>query len=112
MAIQSELTLRPADPVDEAEALGTIAATDDDIADNGYARVPNSTPEQPLTARGRRTGRPRGPERVPLTVRILTEHDARLTAEVEVQGLSPQYLIERALSEYFARLDRLRSRTH
>jgi hypothetical protein len=59
----------------------------------------------------RRLGRPRGPVRVPLTVRILAEHNERLTSEVAVQGLSPQYLVEQALTEYFARLDRQRSRT-
>ena len=62
-------------------------------------------------ARGRRLGRPRGPARVPLTVRILAAQDERLTAEVAFQGLSPQYLVEQALSEYFARLDRQRGRT-
>lgn len=62
-------------------------------------------------ARGRRLGRPRGPARVPLTVRILAAQDERLTAEVARQGLSPQYLVEQALSEYFTRLDRQRGRT-
>lgn len=59
--------------------------------------------------RPRRMGRPRGPVRIPLTVRILAAHDRRLTAEVSLQGLSPQYLVEHALSEYFERLDRLRT---
>ena len=59
----------------------------------------------------RRLGRPRGPVRVPLTVRILAQHNERLTSEVALQGLSPQYLVEQALTEYFARLDRQRSRT-
>lgn len=60
----------------------------------------------------RRAGRPRGPERLPRTVRLLEEHDRRLAAEVEHQGLSQQYLIERALAEYFQRLDRQRRRAH
>lgn len=59
---------------------------------------------------GRRVGRPTGPERVARTVRLLAEHDRRLAAEVELQGLSQQYLIERALAEYFERLDRRRGR--
>jgi hypothetical protein len=67
-----------------------------------------SAEESPAEARGRRLGRPRGPVRVPLTVRILASHDKRLTAEVALQGLSPQYLVEEALTEYFARLDRQR----
>jgi hypothetical protein len=71
--------------------------------------------EQPATGissgtRGRRLGRPRGPVRVPITVRILAAHDERLTAEVARQGLSPQYLVEQALTEYFTRLDRQRGR--
>ena len=53
--------------------------------------------------RRRRVGRPRGPERVPLTVRILTETDERLTAAVEGTGKSPQYIVDEALSEYLAR---------
>jgi hypothetical protein len=56
-------------------------------------------------------GRPRGPERVARTVRLLKEHDQRLIEEVERQDLSPQYLIERALIDYFARLDRARARS-
>jgi hypothetical protein len=59
----------------------------------------------PPTHRARRIGRPRGPLRVALNVRILAAHNERLTSEVERQGLSPQYIIERALSEYFDRLD-------
>jgi hypothetical protein len=54
--------------------------------------------------RRRRVGRPRGPERVPLTVRILTATDERLTAAVEETGTSPQYIVDEALSEYLARL--------
>jgi len=47
---------------------------------------------------------------VPLTVRILAQHNERLTSEVALQGLGPQYLVEQALMEYFARLDRQRGR--
>jgi len=54
--------------------------------------------------RRRRVGRPRGPERVPLTVRILAATDERLTAAVEGTGKSPQYIADEALSEYLARL--------
>lgn len=51
-------------------------------------------------ARRRRVGRPRGPDRVPLTVRILAATDARLTAAVDVTGQSPQYLVDAALAAY------------
>lgn len=54
--------------------------------------------------RRRRVGRPRGPERTPLTVRILTATDERLTAAVEGTGKNPQYLVDEALSEYLTRL--------
>lgn len=54
--------------------------------------------------RRRRVGRPRGPERVPLTVRILAATDERLTAAVEATGKSPQYIVDEALAEYLARL--------
>jgi hypothetical protein len=49
----------------------------------------------------RRVGRPHGPERVPLTVRILAATDDRLTAAVEATGQSPQYLVDAALTAYF-----------
>jgi hypothetical protein len=52
----------------------------------------------------RRRGRPRGPERVPLTVRILTSTDRKLTAAVEQTGLNPQTLVEQALEAHFRRL--------
>lgn len=54
--------------------------------------------------RRRRVGRPRGPERVPLTVRILAATDERLTAAVEASGKSPQYIVDEALAEYLAGL--------
>ncbi|MBR7826247.1 hypothetical protein KDK95_08040 [Actinospica sp. MGRD01-02] len=59
---------------------------------------------------GSKVGRPKGPDRIARTVRLLEEHDRRLAAEVEHQGLSQQYLIELALGEYFKRLDRQRRR--
>lgn len=51
-------------------------------------------------AGGRRVGRPRGPERVALTIRILAATDKRLTAAVEQTGESPQYIVDAALSAY------------
>lgn len=48
----------------------------------------------------RRVGRPRGPERVPLTIRILAATDERLTAAVEMTGESPQYIVDAALAAY------------
>jgi len=48
----------------------------------------------------RRVGRPRGPERVALTIRILAVTDRRLTAAVEQTGESPQYIVDAALAAY------------
>ncbi|MDQ0689034.1 hypothetical protein QFZ56_008080 [Streptomyces achromogenes] len=52
----------------------------------------------------RRRGRPRGPERVPVTVRLLTSTDRKLTVAVEQTGLNPQSIVEDALEAYFRRL--------
>ena len=77
-----------------------------ETASDGGAPVPAES----AGGGGRRLGRPRGPQRVPLTVRILVGHNDRLTEEVARQGLSPQYLVEQALAEYFMKLDRQRGR--
>jgi len=53
---------------------------------------------------GRRVGRPAGPQRRPLTVRILAVTDERLTAAVEVTGKSPQYIVDAALADYLDRI--------
>ncbi len=56
----------------------------------------------------RRRGRPRGPDRVALSVRIRAELDARLTAAVDTTGLGPQEIVEAALATWLDRLDRQR----
>ena len=38
---------------------------------------------------------------MPLTIRILAQNDARLTAAVEATGDSPQYIVDAALAAYF-----------
>lgn len=71
------------------------------------AAAPPKRPASSSTGRSRaprRRGRPRGPERVPLTVRILPSTDRKLTAAVEETGLNPQTLVEDALEAYFRRL--------
>jgi len=45
----------------------------------------------------RRPGRPKGPQRVALSVRIRPEIDQRLTAAVEHTSLGPQQIVEAAL---------------
>lgn len=52
----------------------------------------------------RRRGRPRGPERVALTVRILLSTDRKLTAAVEATGMNPQSIVEQAMEAHFRRL--------
>jgi len=49
----------------------------------------------------RRVGRPRGPDRMALSIRILASNDARLTAAVHSTGQSPQYIVDAALTSYF-----------
>ncbi|MFI5614699.1 hypothetical protein [Amycolatopsis sp. NPDC051903] len=49
---------------------------------------------------GRRIGRPAGPDRTPLTVRILDEIDQALTLAVEDTGKSPQYIADEALRSW------------
>ncbi|MFB7619268.1 hypothetical protein [Kitasatospora sp. NPDC056181] len=53
---------------------------------------------------GRRLGRPRGPERAKLSVRILKENDDKLTRAVEQTGENPQDLVDQALRLLFAKL--------
>jgi hypothetical protein len=54
----------------------------------------------------RRVGRPAGPERRALNVRIRADLDQRLTQAVAETGQSPQPLVEDALRLLFAKLDR------
>lgn len=61
-------------------------------------------------APARRRGRPRGPRRYTLSVRITAELDIRLSRECEASGDGPQIIVERALDEYLSRRARQRSR--
>ncbi|MBP5942617.1 hypothetical protein [Streptomyces acidiscabies] len=81
------------------------ASREKDPADLSDAKEPDwdNPPTGPSRA-PRRRGRPRGPERVALTVRILPATDRKLTAAVEQTGLNPQTLVEQALESYFRRL--------
>ncbi|MGW7268256.1 hypothetical protein [Streptomyces sp. NPDC054842] len=51
-----------------------------------------------------RRGRPKGPDRKPLSTRILPELDRMLTKAVEDTGKNPQTIVEEALTAYFRRL--------
>ncbi|MER7938813.1 MULTISPECIES: hypothetical protein [unclassified Streptomyces] len=52
----------------------------------------------------RRAGRPRGPERAPLSVRVLAANDRMLTAAVAQTGKNPQTLVDEALGLLFKKL--------
>ena len=56
----------------------------------------------PVSSGKRRVGRPAGPARTALTVRVLTEIDEALTDAVEDTGWSPQYIADDALSEWLS----------
>lgn len=58
----------------------------------------------------RRRGRPKGPLRYTLSVRITAELDIQLTRECEASGDGPQTIVERALGEYLSRQARRRAR--
>lgn len=58
----------------------------------------------------RRRGRPKGPLRFTLSVRIPAELDLRLSAEHDASGDGPQVIVERALDEYLSRRARQRAR--
>lgn len=91
------------------EASGTQDSEKAGDSAGGKPGKEKERPPAPSTWRpSRRPGRPKGPDRIPLSVRILAEHDARLTQEVERQELSPQFIVDAALSDYFTKLDRRR----
>jgi hypothetical protein len=70
------------------------------VADEPASGKASTRASRKAGKRKRRVGRPRGPERVALTVRILAATDARLTEAVETLGESPQYIVDAALAQY------------
>lgn len=60
--------------------------------------------QQEEAASPRRSGRPRGPERVKITVRITEARNAKLTQAVDQTGQPPQDLVEQALDLLFSKL--------
>ncbi|MGI5444102.1 hypothetical protein ACQEV4_44205 [Streptomyces shenzhenensis] len=59
---------------------------------------------KPARRSPRRAGRPRGPERAPLSVRVLVANDRMLTLAVEQTGKNPQTLVDEALGLLFKKL--------
>ncbi|MFI1472386.1 hypothetical protein [Streptomyces wuyuanensis] len=75
-----------------------------DPADPGNAQEPDwDSIGKPPRPAGRRVGRPKGPERVPITVRILPQTNSLLTKAVEELEMNPQSIVEEALMAYFKR---------
>lgn len=82
--------------------------------DSASRKEPEPTPEakpsktaRPSTATrtpALRRGRPKGPARRPLSVRILEANDRMLTAAVESTGQLPQTIVDDALAAHFRRL--------
>lgn len=69
-------------------------------ASGNRARKKTPSSQRQKSRQPRRAGRPKGPDRVPLSVRILAETDARLTTAVEATGWNPQTIVDRALAQY------------
>lgn len=63
-----------------------------------------SAASTPARRSPRRAGRPRGPERAPLSVRVLAANDRMLTVAVEQTGKNPQTLVDEALGLLFKKL--------
>ncbi|MFF0838263.1 hypothetical protein ACFYWF_35765 [Streptomyces sp. NPDC003344] len=83
---------------------GDTADGNEDQEHKPPARKPPVSAPSGTSRAPRRRGRPRGPERVALTVRILTSTDRKLTAAVEQTGLNPQTIVEQAMEAHFRRL--------
>lgn len=89
---------------------GDSASGNDGGSDSGNedqepptAESAESTP-QPTRRSPRRAGRPRGPERAPLSVRVLAANDRMLTLAVDQTGKNPQTLVDEALGLLFKKL--------
>lgn len=80
-----------------------------DPADENHGQAPEPPAPPAQTAKAtsrtaRRRGRPRGPEREALTVRVLPSTNRMLTVAVEETGLNPQTIVEEAMQAHFRRL--------
>ncbi|MET7649009.1 hypothetical protein ABZS83_36400 [Streptomyces sp. NPDC005426] len=89
---------------EDGNAGDTPAADDDQEHSAGDGRASrSSTPKAPRRP-ARRRGRPRGPDREMLSVRILASNNRKLTVAVEQTDLNPQTLVDQALEALFKRL--------
>lgn len=83
----------------KAGASDGVKASNTDGRNAGGAGAKKASGDRKASAgrKPRRVGRPLGPRRTPITVRILSEIDDALTAAVEDTGDSPQYIVDDAL---------------
>ncbi|MFF8506415.1 hypothetical protein ACF07L_38125 [Streptomyces anulatus] len=104
---------------DNPDSWGSDGSDPDDSASGDAGDAPNrdgrqeqappappkqtSSPSSKRSRPARLPGRPRGPQRVPLTVRLLESTDRKLTEAVQQQQLNPQSIVEEALEAYFRR---------
>ncbi|GGZ19756.1 hypothetical protein [Streptomyces nitrosporeus] len=79
-------------------------ANDDQEHGPDDGRAPKSAKPKAPRHPPRRRGRPRGPEREMLSVRILASNNRKLTVAVEKTDLNPQTLVDQALEALFKRL--------
>jgi hypothetical protein len=86
---------------DSQNASDPASTTASRTASTTASRTAGSRAGKKAASARRRMGRPRGPARVALTIRILAANDERLTAAVEATGQSPQYVVDAALAAYF-----------
>lgn len=92
-----------ASPPASTSAHGKAGRTDDPSSSTNGSKKAGTNAGKTASSKkgkGRRVGRPAGPARTPLTVRVLAEIDDALTDAVDDTGLSPQYIADEALSEW------------
>ena len=101
----------PAPPPDAGISASEKPGSEQRVSASGKARRLSSiSASRKSGAPARRRGRPKGPLRFTLSVRIPAELDLRLSAECEASGDGPQVIVERALDEYLSRRARQRAR--
>lgn len=105
----------PTDTEQQAFSASEKPGSEQRVSASGKADPPTAPPATISASRksgapARRRGRPKGPLRFTLSIRIPAELDLRLSAECEASGDGPQTIVERALDEYLSRRARQRAR--
>ncbi|AZK98795.1 MULTISPECIES: hypothetical protein [Streptomyces] len=94
---------------DGSDAGDSASGNAGDSADGNDGQAPEPAAPATRTPKAasrtaRRRGRPRGPDREALTVRVLPATNRMLTVAVEETGLNPQTIVEEAMQAHFRRL--------